>query len=72
MTVFRAATLRTFFFAFHAGAKEEIMSRTTHSVKFWLSTYTCSRENILNLQHYETAAPQSFQVFLKIKNMVKA
>ena len=24
MTVFRAATLRTFFFAFHAGAKELI------------------------------------------------
>ena len=26
MTVFRAATLRTFFFAFHAGAKELIDS----------------------------------------------
>ena len=27
MTVFRAATLRTFFFAFHAGAKELKSSR---------------------------------------------
>ena len=29
MTVFRAATLRTFFFAFHAGAKELKMGRFT-------------------------------------------
>ena len=32
MTVFRAATLRTFFFAFHAGAKELTLSLPRSSI----------------------------------------
>ena len=36
MTVFRAATLRTFFFAFHVGAKELIMSNFTFMVMAFL------------------------------------
>ena len=39
MTVFRAATLRTFFFAFHAGAKELIFGfvREVHTKNIQVS-----------------------------------
>ena len=40
MTVFRAATLRIFFFAFHAGAKElnlrYVLYATTHAQNIFL------------------------------------
>ena len=38
MTVFRAATLRTFFFAIHAGAKEltSVSKWQTHNLSFYL------------------------------------
>ena len=41
--------------------------RTTNSVRFSLSTSACSRDNLVDLQHYKIAALQSFEVFLKIK-----
>ena len=40
MTVFRAATLRTFFFAFHAGAKE------LKVYSYYMSLLSCPNNNL--------------------------
>ena len=39
MTVFRAATLRTFFFAFHAGAKELMESDPNLALELFMNDY---------------------------------
>ena len=45
MTVFRAATLRTFFFAFHAGAKELSRARLNLSER----DLTCHLDACINI-----------------------
>ena len=42
MTVFRAATLRTFFFAFHTGAKELISDNDEKFKKTFSKLWGCS------------------------------
>ena len=46
MTVFRAATLRTFFFAFHAGAKELMCERALRNPK----VSACGRQRRANIR----------------------